>query len=148
MAVKQALDEALKEAMRSKNEAALGAIRGLKSSLKLAEIEKKRDFTDEEVHGLIQSAIKQRRDSIESFKSGGRTDLVASEQAQIEVLSRFLPAQLSEAEVADLVNQAVAATQATQAKDMGKVMGWLMPKVRGKAEGSLVNALVKKKLGG
>lgn len=147
MPVRQDLDQALKEAMKSKDEAALSSIRAVKSALKLAEIDKKRDFAEEEIHGLIQTAIKQRRDSIESFKAGGRPDLVQVEQAQVDVLARFLPVQLSAQELESLVDQAVQAVSAAGPKDMGKVMGWLMPKVKGKADGSAVNQAVKRKLG-
>jgi uncharacterized protein YqeY len=147
MGVKQDLDSALKEAMKARDEASLSAVRAVKSALKLAEIDKKREFSDEEVHGLIQTAIKQRRDAIESFRAGGRQDLVDKEQAQAEVLARFLPVQLSSEELEKLVAEAVVATGASGPKDMGKVMGWLMPKVKGKAEGSSVSQAVKKKLG-
>jgi uncharacterized protein YqeY len=147
MPVRQDLDQALKEAMKSRDEAALDALRSLKSALKLAEIEKKREFEEAEIHALLQTAIKQRRDAIESFRAGGRQDLVAREQAQVEVLSKFLPAQLSAAELEALVAEAAAATGASGPKDMGKVMGWLMPKVKGKADGSAVNQAVKKRLG-
>jgi hypothetical protein len=126
---------------------ALDALRAVKSAVKLAEIEAGKESADPEVHAVIQKAIKQRRDSIEQFKTGGRPDLVATEEAQVKVLERFLPAQLSEAEVEALVAEAVASTGAAGPKDMGKVMGALMPKVKGRADGGLVNRLVKAKLG-
>lgn len=147
MPVKQQLDEALKAAMKAKDSVALDAIRAIKSAVKLSEIEAGKELADEDVHAVLQKAIKQRRDSIEQFKSGGRQDLVAVEEAQVAVLARFLPAQLGEAEIAALVDEAVAATGAAGPKDMGKVMGALMPKVKGKADGGLVNRLVKAKLG-
>ena len=147
MGVREGLDQALKEAMRGKDEAALNAIRGLKSAMKLAEIDKHKVLADEDIHGLIQGAIKQRRESIAQFQQGARQDLVKVEQAQIEVLQRFLPLQLSAAEIEALVAEAVKATGAAAPKDMGKVMGALMPKVKGKADGALVSAAVKKALG-
>jgi hypothetical protein len=147
MPVKQDLDASLKDAMRAKDSVALDAVRAVKSALKLAEIEAGRDLADAEVHALIQKAVKQRRDSIEQFKSGGREDLVEKEAAQLTVLEKFLPAQLSEAEVAALVDEAAAAVGAAGPKDMGKVMAALMPKVKGRADGGLVNRLVKAKLG-
>jgi uncharacterized protein YqeY len=147
MPVKETLDQALKDAMRAKDETALGAIRAVKSAVKLAEIEKKKDFSDEDVHAVIQTAIKQRRDSASQFAAGGRPELARAEEAQIAVLQKFLPAQLGEAEIEALVREAVAATGAAGPKDMGKVMGALMPKVKGKADGSVVNAIVKKALG-
>lgn len=147
MPVKADLDAALKEAMKAKDSVALDAVRAIKSAVKLAEIEAGKELADEDVHGVIQKAIKQRRDSIEQFKAGGRADLVALEEAQVAVLSKFLPAQMSEAEIEALVAQAIQATGAAGAKEMGKVMGWLMPKVKGKADGGLVNKVVKAKLG-
>jgi uncharacterized protein len=147
MPVKQDLDAALKEAMKAKDTVALDSVRAIKSVVKLAEIEGGKELSDEDVHAVIQKAVKQRRDSITQFIAGGRQDLVANEEAQIKVLEKFLPAQLGEAEVAQLVDEAVAATGAAGAKDIGKVMGALMPKVKGKADGGMVNRLVKAKLG-
>jgi uncharacterized protein YqeY len=147
MPVKQDLDAALKEAMKAKDTVALDSVRAIKSVVKLAEIEAGKELSDEDVHSVIQKAVKQRRDSITQFIAGGRQDLVANEEAQIKVLEKFLPVQLSEAEVAQLVDEAVAATGAAGPKDMGKVMGALMPKVKGKADGGMVNRLVKAKLG-
>jgi uncharacterized protein YqeY len=147
MPVKQDLDSALKDAMKAKDSVSLDSIRAIKSVVKLAEIEGGKELSEEEVHAVIQKAVKQRRDSIAQFIAGGRQDLVANEEAQIKVLEKFLPAQLSEAEVTQLVDEAVAATGASGPKDMGKVMGALMPKVKGKADGGMVNRLVKAKLG-
>jgi uncharacterized protein YqeY len=147
MPVKQDLDAALKDAMKAKDTVALDAVRSIKSAVKLAEIEAGKELSEEDVHAVIQKAVKQRRDSIDQFTSGGREDLVKVEEAQVAVLQRFLPAQLGEAEVSALVDAAVAATGATGPKDMGKVMGALMPKVKGKADGGMVNRLVKAKLG-
>jgi uncharacterized protein YqeY len=147
MPVKQDLDAALKEAMKAKDTVSLDAVRAIKSAVKLAEIEAGKEMSEEDVHAVIQKAVKQRRDSIAQFTTGGRTDLVAVEEAQVKVLEKFLPAQLGEAEVAKLVDEAVAATGAAGPKDMGKVMGALMPKVKGRADGGLVNRLVKAKLG-
>jgi uncharacterized protein YqeY len=147
MSVKQDLDEALKDAMRKKAEASLDAIRAVKSALKLAEIDKKKEYSDSEIHGLIQSEIKKRKDSIEQFKAGNRADLADREQAQVDVLVKFLPPQMGEAEIEKLVDEAIASTGAKGPKEMGKVMGALMPKVKGKADGGVVNAIVKRKLG-
>lgn len=147
MPVKQELDAALKDAMRSKDSAALDAVRAVKSAVKLAEISLGRECADEDVHGVIQKAVKQRRDSIAQFNAGGRPDLVEKEEAQLKVLERFLPVQLGEAEIAALVDAAVASTGATGPRDMGKVMAALMPKVKGRSDGGLVNRLVKAKLG-
>jgi uncharacterized protein YqeY len=147
MPVKPELDAALKEAMKAKDTVSLDAVRAIKSAIKLAEIEAGKELSDEDIHAVIQKAVKQRKDSIEQFKAGDRQDLVAVEEAQVAVLAKFLPAQLDEAAVAKLVDEAVAATGASGPKDMGKVMGALMPKVKGKADGGLVNRLVKARLG-
>jgi uncharacterized protein YqeY len=145
MPVRQDLDNALKEAMKSKDTVSLDSIRAVIAELKKADV--KKVWNDEEIHAVIQKAVKQRRDSIASFISGGRADLVVVEEAQIKVLEKFLPAQMTEEEISKLVQEAVAATSAAGAKDMGKVMGWLMPKVKGKADGGLVNKVVKAILG-
>ncbi len=145
MPAKQDLETALKEAMKAKDATALDAIRAVIAELKKQDV--KKEWKDEEVHAVIQKAIKQRRDSIDSFSKGGREDLAAVEAAQIKVLEKFLPAQLGEDEIKALVEQAAKETGAAGPKDMGKIMGWLMPKVKGKADGGLVNRLVKEKLG-
>lgn len=147
MPVKQDLDAALKEAMKAKDAVSLDSIRAVKSAVKLAEIEAGKELSDEDVFAVIQKALKQRKDSAEQFKTGGRADLAVNEEAQIAVLEKFLPAQLGEAEIAKLVDEAVVATGAAGPKDMGKVMGALMPKVKGRADGGLVNRLVKARLG-
>jgi uncharacterized protein YqeY len=144
MPVRTDLENALKEAMKAKDTVALDSIRAVISELKK---DPKKEYKDEEVHAIIQKAVKQRRDSIASFEAGGRADLVAAEVAQIAVLEKYLPAQMGEAEIAKLVDEAIAATAATGAQGMGKVMGWLMPRVKGKADGGLVNKIVKTKLG-
>ncbi len=145
MPVRQDLDNALKEAMKAKDSVALDSIRAIIAELKKADV--KKVWADEEIHGVIQKAIKQRKDSIEQFINGGRPDLAEGEKKQIIVLEKFLPEQLSEDEIEKLVTEAVAATGAADAKDMGKVMGWLMPKIKGKADGGVVNRVVKAKLG-
>ena len=145
MPVRQDLDNALKDAMKAKDTVALDTIRAVIAELKKQDV--KKVWADEEIHAVLQKAVKQRRDSIESFRSGNREDLAKVEEAQISVLEKFMPAQMSEAEVSKLVEQAIASTGAAGAKDMGKVMGWLMPKVKGKADGGMVNRLVKAQLG-
>ncbi len=145
MPVKQDLENALKEAMKARDSVALDSIRAVIAEMKKQDV--KKEWQDAEVHAIIQKAVKQRRDSIESFRSGGRDDLAKGEELQIAVLKKFLPAQMDEAQVTALVDEAMAATGAAGGKDMGKVMGWLMPKVKGKADGSLVNRVVKARLG-
>ena len=106
------------------------------------------ELSDEDVIAVMSKEIKMRKDSIEEFKKGGREDLIAKTQAEIDVLMPYMPAQLSEDEVRELVKAVVAETGAATPKDMGKVMGALMPKVKGRADGKLVNTLVRSMLQG
>lgn len=144
MPVRADLENSLKEAMKAKDSVAMDSIRAVIAELKK---DPKKEWKDEEIHSILQKAVKQRRDSIASFLSGNRADLVVNEEAQIKVLEKFLPAQMGEDEIKKLVDEAIAATGASGAAGMGKVMGWLMPRVKGKADGGLVNQVVKQKLG-
>jgi uncharacterized protein YqeY len=144
MPVRLDLENALKDAMKAKDSVSMDSIRAIIAELKK---DPKKEWKDEEIHSVLQKAVKQRRDSIASFVAGNRADLASAEEAQIKILEKFLPAQMSEEEISKLVAEAVAATGAAGAKDMGKVMGFLMPKVKGKADGALVNQIVKAKLG-
>jgi len=107
-------------------------------------IEKKqgRPLTDDEYLAVLSREVKTRRESVEAFRGGGREDLAAKEEAEIAIIGEYLPAALTDAEVADLVSQGIAATGATSARDMGKVMGWLAPRTRGRADGKRVSELV------
>jgi uncharacterized protein len=147
MSLKAQLDSALKQAMKDKDTAALDAIRAVRSALKTQEIDKKKEASEEDLLALLQKAVKQRRESIVSFEKGNRSDLIQKEQDQIKVLEKFLPEALNPQQIEALVNEAVIAVKASGPKDMGKVMGWLMPKIKGKADGNLVNQSVKKLLG-
>jgi hypothetical protein len=148
MSTKAKLTEDMKTAMKAKDTARLSTIRMLVSAIKNKEIDQRRDLTDEEASAVISTAVKQRRDSIEQFKAGGRQDLVEKEEAEVAVLLSYLPQQLTESEIRDIVKSAIAETSATSAKDMGKVMKVIMPKTKGKADGALVNKAVKELLGG
>ena len=105
-----------------------------------------RPLTDDEYLAVLSREVKTRRESVEAFRSGGREDLAAKEEAEIAILSEFLPQQLSEAELTALVDEGIAATGANSARDLGKVMGWLAPKTRGRADGKVVSGLVAKAL--
>ena len=111
-------------------------------------VEKKqgRPLTDDEYIAVLSREVKTRRESVEAFRAGRREDLVAKEEAEIAVLAGYLPAALSDAEIEGLVNEAVAATGASSARDMGKVMGWLSPRTRGRADGKHVSELVAQAL--
>src|SRR6266568_862615 len=120
---------------------------GDSNNLNINETKSNYEATEEDVQEILQKQAKQRRDSIEQFKAGGRDELAEKETKELQLLESYLPQQMAEEEVKKLVDEAVAATGATRATDMGKVMGALMPKVKGKADGSLVSRLVKEKLG-
>ena len=139
----------MKEAMKAREagKECLSVIRLVRGAIRQIEIDQRVELDDEGVLAVISKEVKQRRDSIEEFKKGGREDLVAQNEADIAILMEYLPAQLTEAEVKALVDEAVAAVGAKDPKDMGKVMKELMPKVKGKADGKLVNQLVKAAIG-
>ena len=99
-------------------------------------------LTEDELLAVLNREVKTRRESVEAFRAGGREDLAKKEEAEIAILSEYLPESLTEAEVADLIREAIGATGAASARDMGKVMGWLSPKTRGRADGKRVSELV------
>jgi uncharacterized protein YqeY len=146
---KQQLKEDLKQSMLAKDADKTSTLRMVISALGYYEIEKGGagyEATEEDIETILQRQAKQRRDSIEQFKAGGRDELAAKETKELELIEAYLPKQMDEEEVKMLVDEAVAQTGATTASDMGKVMGALMPKIKGKADGSLVSRLVKEKL--
>ena len=108
----------------------------------------RRELSDEEVVSVIAREVKTRRESVDAFRAGGRDDLAQKEEAEIAILADYLPQALGEDELAALVDDAIAATDATSARDLGKVMGWLSPKTRGRADGKHVSELVAKALAG
>ena len=125
----------------------LSTLRMLLSAVKYKEVDAKHQLSDEEVIAVISTLIKQRQDSVEQFKLGGREDLVEKESKEIGYLRAYLPPQLSEEEVRDIIEKAAAETGAAGPKDMGKLMKVVMPQVKGKADGKLVNDIVKEVLG-
>lgn len=149
MSLKEKLANDMKEAMKAREagKERLSVIRLVRGAIRQIEIDQRVELDDEGVLAVISKEVKQRRDSIEEFKKGGREDLVAQNEADIAILMEYLPAQLTEAEVKALVDEAIAAVGAKDPKDMGKVMKELMPKVKGKADGKLVNQLVKAAIG-
>lgn len=148
MSLKEQLTADMKEAMKSHDKDRLAVIRMVRGAIRQQEIDGQKELSDEDVIAVMSKEIKMRKDSIEEFKKGGREDLIAKTQAEIDVLMPYMPAQLSEDEVRELVKAAVAETGAATPKDMGKVMGVLMPKVKGRADGKLVNTLVRSMLQG
>ena len=144
--LKDKIQEDLKQAMLAKDELKLSTVRMLKSALQYHEIQKGGagyEATDDDVIEVIGREIKKRKEAIELYKQGGREDSAASEQKELEILQAYLPEQMSEDEVRKLVRETVEQTGAKSIQEIGKVMGALMPKVKGKADGTLVSSLVK-----
>jgi uncharacterized protein YqeY len=112
------------------------------SAIYNAEKRDRRTYSDDEIAAVVAREVKTRRESVEAFTKGGRNDLAAKEAAEIEILAGYLPEQLSEPEIAAMVEEAIAATGASGPRDMGKVMGWLAPKTRSKADGRMVSQAV------
>lgn len=137
----------MREAMKARDSGRVGALRMLMAAIKNTEVERRHELSDGEVLEVVAKEAKRRRESIEAFSQGGRDDLVAKETAELEVLEAYLPAKLSDDELAALVDEAIAETGASTPKQMGEVMKALMPKVRGRADGAQVSAMVKQRLG-
>ncbi len=137
----------IKTAMKSRENDKLVALRSLHAQIKDATVNQGKETTDGDVATVLAKAIKQRQDSIEQFRAGGREDLVVKEQQEIEIYKKYQPAQLSQPEIEELVKKAIAETGAAGKKDMGKVMQALMPQVKGRADGKLVNQVVQALLG-
>jgi len=148
MALKERINEDMKAAMRAREAARLSAIRLLLAALKQKEVDERVTLADADVIAIIERLIKQRRESIAQYDKAGRADLAQAEQFEIGVLSAYLPQQMSEAEVAQAVEAAVAESGAAGVKDMGKVMAALKPRLAGRADMGKVSALVKARLGG
>ncbi|HEY3449516.1 MAG TPA: GatB/YqeY domain-containing protein [Myxococcales bacterium] len=147
MSLKQRLDEDLKKAMKARDPAALSALRLLKTEITKKEIElAKKDLDEAEVLKLIEKALKQRGESAEQFRKGGRTELAEQEEREAAFLKGYLPARLSDQELDALVSQAIAETGAKSPKDMGAAMKVALAKAAGRADGKAVSELVKKKL--
>lgn len=146
MSISEQIKADIKDAMRAKDKALLTTLRGLSAEIKQLEVDQRRDVTDEDVVAIVAKGIKTRQESATQYKDAGREDLESIELAEIEVFKKYQPEQLSEDEITVIVKEAIAATGASSAKEMGKVMGALMPKVKGKADGSLVNKIVKELL--
>lgn len=139
--------EDLKEALRSRDETRKSTLRMLRSAIRYREVEVQHPLSEDEVLEVIAKQVKQRRDSIEEYRKGGRQDLVDEESAELEILSAYLPRQLTREEIAELAQQAIHQTGATNMKQMGLVMNELMPQVKGRADGKLVNEVVRQLLG-
>ena len=148
MSLKDQITDDMKAAMRAKDSERLSTIRLLIAEIKRKEVDERVEVDDAQVVAIVEKMIKQRKDSITQFENGGRQDLADKEKSELAVLSAYMPAGLSDEEVAAEVAAAVAASGAAGPQDMGKVMGILKPKLAGRADMTAVSALVKKALAG
>jgi uncharacterized protein YqeY len=148
MALKERIQEDMKTAMRAGEKDRLATIRMLLAGIKQREVDERIQLDDAQVMSVLEKMIKSRRESVVQFEAGGRADLVARENAEIALLQTYLPAQLSDAELDQLIAEAIAATGATSVKDMGKAMAVIKSKAQGKADMAVVGAKVRAKLSG
>lgn len=138
--------EDLKNAMKNQDKEKLSVIRMVKGAIQMSELNKKHELSDEEVIDVITKEIKSRKDSINEFQKGDRKDLIEKTQSEIDILSEYLPKQLSEDELNTIIDKVFSEIKPESSKDMGKIMKELKPKVNGKADMSLVSKIVKEKL--
>ena len=146
MSLKQQITEDMKTAMRAKDSVRLGAIRLLLSAIKQREVDERIELTDADVIAVIEKMLKQRRDSITAFESANRTDLADIEKFEVSVLQTYMPKQLSDDELNQIIAQVIADSGAAGAKDMGKVVGLVKPLVAGVADMGKVSGLIKARL--
>jgi len=144
--LKKKIDQDLKEALKKKDAVTLSVLRMVKSEIGYKEIEKGSTLSDDEAVMVLSSSMKKRKDSIEQFEKGGREDLASRERMELEVLCKYLPEQLTEAKLAEIVKQTIVELKATGPSNLGMVMKQVMQKVRGKADGKMVNQLVSSQL--
>ena len=141
--LRERLRDDLKDAMRARDATRRGTIRLVEAAIKNAEIEKRGgELSEQDIQAILQRQVKQRQDSIEQYEQAGRSDLADIERAEIAVIEAYLPQQMSRAEIEAAAREAIQQTGATGPSDRGKVMGQLMPQLRGQADGATVNAVV------
>lgn len=138
--------EDLKKAMKNQDKERLSVIRMVKGAIQMSELNKKHELSDEEVIDVISKEIKSRKDSINEFKKGGREDLIEKTQNEIAILSEYLPKQLTEEELNEIIDKIFDEVKPESSKDMGKIMKELKPQVNGKADMGLVSKIVKEKI--
>ncbi|WP_339063733.1 GatB/YqeY domain-containing protein [Tepidibacillus marianensis] len=146
MSLAERITEDMKQAMKNKDKLRLSVIRMIRSAIKYAEIELKTTLSEEQVIDVLTREVKQRRDSLQEFEKADRRDLVENVKEELIVLQDYLPKQLSEDELRTIVQEVIVQVDAKAKSDMGKVMGALMPRIKGRADGKLVNQLVQEKL--
>src|SRR4030043_1183991 len=146
MGLEERLVEEMKHAMKSNDKLRLSTIRMIRSAVKNKEIEQRSQLTDESIAKVIQGLVRKGEESVEQFRAGGRMDLVEKEEKEIEILKSFLPQPISREEILRTIDQSMEETQASSLKDLGKVMKSVIPKLGGKADGKLINQLVRERL--
>ncbi|MGD0914960.1 MAG: GatB/YqeY domain-containing protein [Thermodesulfobacteriota bacterium] len=146
MSLEEKLVQEMKQAMKSNEKLRLSTIRMIRSAVKNKEIEQRGELTDEGIIKVIQGLVRKAEESVEQFRAGGRADLVEKEEKEIEILRSFLPQPISREEILRIIDQSIEETQASSSKDLGKVMKSVIPKLGGKADGKLINQLVKERL--
>ncbi|MFE3973079.1 MULTISPECIES: GatB/YqeY domain-containing protein [unclassified Peribacillus] len=146
MSLLERLNNDMKQAMKNKEKDKLSVIRMLKASIQNEALKQRQDLTDDEELTVLSRELKQRKDSLQEFENAGRSDLVDKVRTELVYVEAYMPKQLSEEEISKIVKQTIEEVNATSKADMGRVMGALMPKVKGKADGSLVNKLVQQHL--
>ena len=144
--LKNQITDVLKNSMRAKDMATVTVIRGVQAAIKQIEVDERIELDDAQVLAVIEKQIKQRKESIKAFSGAGRDDLASKEQAEVEVISQFLPAAMTEEELDSMIAQTIAAQEATSMKDMGKVMNSLRPIIAGRADPAQVSSKIKAKL--
>jgi hypothetical protein len=146
MNLAERLNEDMKQALKNGDKFRLQVIRMVRASIKNQEIELRRPLNDDELIQVVSRELKQRRESLQDFQKAGREDLVAQMTAEIDIITQYLPEQLTEEEIKEIALQTMKETGASSKADMGKLMGALMPKVKGRADGKLVNQIVQQLL--
>ena len=146
MSIKERLNNDIKDAMRAKDKNLLTTLRLITAAVKQIEVDERIEVTEERMLAILDKMTKQRKESISQYEKANRDDLVAQEQFELEVISKYLPEPLSATEIEHMINEAVAATGAEKMADMGKVMGQLKAKLQGRADMTQVSALIKAKL--
>lgn len=148
MSTESKLQEDLKQAMKSGDKVTLSTLRMLKSAMGYARIEKGSDLSEDDIIQVISREAKKRRESVDAANQAGREDIVQSESAELEVLSKYLPEQMSEAEIETVISEIISSIGASSIKDQGKVMSAAMKALRGKADGKLVSSITQRLLTG
>lgn len=146
MSLQNQINSDFKEALKNKDTKRLSVLRMLKSSLQNKQIEIGEELNDEQISETVVKEVKQRKDSINQFTQGKREDLAKVEEGEIKILEKYMPKQLSEKELSQIIDKAIFKTGGGASQDMGKIMGMIMPQIKGKADGFLVSKLVKEKL--